>query len=189
MRVSAAVALVAGMALASIAFLEQYKDAPASRSPWNQEANAVEAAHATVGVVQAFEKRVEALEARVSRAPDDRQLRLDLARLLHDGHRPGAAVEHYRRAIDLDPSDARPYYDLAAALREENRWDDAVSTLEARLAREPEDAIALYNLGAIRASQNRREEARRYWDLARGRTDDPGLLAAIDEGFARLKGR
>ena len=188
LRASAVVTLVTGVAVTVVAFLANRGGPPQPADSWGHETTPVETAHAAIGVAEAFGKRVEALEARVAQDPENRQLRLELARLLHDGHRAGAAVAHYRKAIDLDPSQAQTYYDLAAALSGEELWDEAVSALEERLVLDPDDAVALYNVGAIRAGQGRAEEARRYWRLARSITSDPDLLATIDAGFARVEG-
>jgi len=188
LRASVVVTLVTGVAVTVVAFLANRGGTPQPADSWSHETTPVETTHAAIGVAEAFGKRVEAMEARVAQDPENRQLRLEFARLLHDGHRAATAVPHYRKAIELDPSQAQTYYDLAAALSGEGEWEAAVSTLEERLALDPKDAVALYNVGAIRAGQGRSEEALRYWRLARSITSDPDLLATIDAGFARVEG-
>jgi Flp pilus assembly protein TadD len=131
---------------------------------------------------------VHALTRRVGGAPDDRDLRLELARLLHDGHRPGEAVAHYRAAVELDPDEAQAYYDLAAVLVELEEWDQAEAVLLRRRERAPDDAVALYDLGAIRANRGDEIGAVRWWEQAEATAADPDLRRRIREAITRVRG-
>ena len=133
-----------------------------------------------------FRSRVESLEARLAEAPSDRSAQLELARLLHDGHRTADAVPLYRSALALAPGDAEVVYDLASALGELGEWDAAADVLKSRLENHPSDAVAMYDLGAVRANQGRAEEARRHLEAAREAATDGALLARISAALARL---
>jgi len=159
------------------------------------DAEAAARAHAAAGIVAgsteaataAYEERLHALRLRVAADPERREGVVQLARLLHDGHRTRDAVTYYRRAIELDPREAQPYYDLASAHGELGEWDLAAGVLMDRLDRDPGDAVARYDLAAVRANQGHTEDARRLFEEARATTTDGALLARISEALSRLK--
>lgn len=143
---------------------------------------------ASASVAPLFQARVEELEARVAAEPENGTALLELARLLHDGHRAADAVPYYRRARALRRDDAQVIFDLASAHAEMGDWEAAASALLERLDDDPGDAVALYNLGAVRANQGRNEEADRLLVQAQGATSDGALLARISKALARLRG-
>jgi tetratricopeptide (TPR) repeat protein len=153
-------------------------------------------AHAAAGVVPgatpaataAYEERLHALRASVAADPERREGVVELARLLHDGHRTRDAVAYYSKAIELDPAEAQAYYDLASAHGELGEWDLAAGVLLDRLDQDAGDAVARYDLGAVRANQGRTVEAMRLFEEARETTTDGALLARISDALARLKG-
>lgn len=140
----------------------------------------------SVEVAAAFDDRVRTLESHVASAPENRELRLALARLLHDGHREREAVEHYQRALEMDPGDAQVHYDLAAAWVALGELDHAEAVLRARLDAVPDDAVAMYDLGAVRANKGDTGAAAQWWRRARSATSDPALVPAIDDALQRL---
>jgi Flp pilus assembly protein TadD len=133
-----------------------------------------------------FEARVATLEAHVASAPEDRGLRLALARLLHDGHREREAVEHYREALAMDPEDARIYFDLAAAYGAQGDWAGAEEVLAARLEMAPSDAMAMYNLGAVQANRGDVAAAESWWRKAAAAAEDETLAASAAHALARI---
>lgn len=198
-RTLAPALLVVGMGLAGLAFARSRTPGPSS-APESMAAgsgsldSAAAAAHAAAGIVpdgssaaQVFEKRLSALEGRLGTEPDRRDLVLEMARLLHDGHRGREAVAYYRKAIEMDPGDPHAYYDLAALHGELGAWDEAADVLQDRLNRNLGDAVALYDLGAVRANQGRVKEARALLERAREATTDGELGARISQALARLK--
>jgi len=195
-RVAAPALLLAGVGVSVLLFAlgQRTQDAPAAMGQPAEDAAA--AAHAAAGIVlpqggatQAFEDRVHALRAQVSAQPDRREGVVELARLLHDGHRTADAVPYYRKAIELDPGEAQAYYDLASAHAELGEWDQAADVLQDRLDQDPGDAVAHYDLAAVRANEGRTQEAARLFEEARATTTDGALLARISDALARLKGR
>lgn len=139
-------------------------------------------------VAGALDLRVHSLEMRLQARPADRALRLELARLLHDGHRYPEAIAQYQAALRMDPDDAGPYYDLASLYMETDAPGAGVTVLEQRLERAPSDARALYNIGAIRANQGRVGDAARWFRAAAESTTDVSLQARAAEALDRLEG-
>jgi Flp pilus assembly protein TadD len=149
--------------------------------------------HAAAGITggpevsAAFSERVSELERRVDAAPADRALRLELARLLHDGHRTREAIPHYWRAIELDRTDPTPHYDLASALGELGQWAQAREVLRARIQVAPNDATALYDLGVVEIELGEEEAAVAWWRQVVSLPDvEPTLRTRIDEALARV---
>lgn len=196
-RIVAPTALVLGMLAASALFARGHgfwggravagHTVASGRARSRASAPAAAPAGPVGGVATLFEERVASLETRLAQRPEDKGLILELARLLHDGHRVEAAVPLYRRALELDRTDAQVFYDLAAAYGAVGAWEDAAGALMDRLDDDPGDAVALYNLGAVRANQGRREDAALLLDQARKATSDGALLARIAQALSRLK--
>ena len=151
------------------------------------------AAHAAAGVVAgpevqaAFEARLRNLQAQVDAAPRDRARVLELARLLHDGHRTREAVPLYQRAIEIDPSEPGALFDLASAYGELGEWGRARDVLRARVEAAPADAVALYDLGVVEA--NLGDDAAAAELLRRALSvvgTDTELRARIEDVLSRL---
>lgn len=151
-------------------------------------------AHAAAGVstsslasVQSsFHQRIEEAKARLDEAPDDRERVLEVARLLHDGHRPDEAVEYYRRAVDLDPTDGQAYYDLAQSHVDRGAWGDASAVLRSRLRVDPNDAVALYDLGAVLANAGDLAGARAAWTELVSAGGDAALRQRAQDGIRQI---
>lgn len=192
-RLPAVLSLVLGMAITGVLYARRpggpdaVPDDPAAAA-----ALAHEAAGVVVGdvgpVAPGFQSRVDSLRARVETTPDDLDGVLELARLLHDGHRPDEAVPFYRRALELEPGRAEVTYDLAAALSAAGDAEGASDVLRRRLDDVPDDAVAMYNLGALRANAGDMEGARRWFDRAVTTTSDGALRARAREALDRLGG-
>lgn len=76
---------------------------------------------------------------------------------------PAQAVEHYRRAIDLDPEHAGAHRALGVALRMRGRSDEAVEHYRAALALDPDNAATHSNLANILAEDGRLSEAASHY--------------------------
>lgn len=199
-RTMAPAVLVVGMGLAVLAFARTQgpgpaaPTVPAATTVAAGDSAATAAAHAAAGIAggdgsatAVFQQRLTALEGRLAQEPRRRDLVVEMARLLHDGHRARDAVPYYRKAIEMDPADPYAYYDLASLHGELGEWDDAADVLQDRLDRDVSDAVALYDLGAVRANQGRDVEARGLLMRAQEGTTDGELLARISQALARLK--
>ncbi len=203
-RVAAPVALVAGVGAAVALFAAQQRSGepgpsqPPGGASATAPANAADAAaraHAAAGITPggqaataAYEERLHAVRMRVAAEPKAREGVVELARLLHDGHRTRDASTYYQQAIELDPAEPQAYYDLAAAHGELGEWDLAGGVLLDRLDQDSGDAVARYDLAAVRANQGRTDEAVRLFEEARETATDGALLARISDALARLKG-
>lgn len=187
-------ALVIPVALTVIFWLGTF-EGPSSTSRWAQSVRGtpppsrvrVSNDPASPSVAEAFDERVATLEAHVASAPKDREMRLALARLLHDGHREHDAVEHYREALAMDPEDARVYFDLAASYGALGDWEGAAEVLVARLKVTPNDAVAMYNLGAVHANRGDMGEAESWWRRAQAAATEDRLASSAAHALARLE--
>jgi tetratricopeptide (TPR) repeat protein len=192
-RVPIVASLILAVAITGVLFARRSTQAP---RPPSDASDAVARAHEAAGVrtgdvgpvAPGFDARLAESRARLADSPDDPDRLLDLARLLHDGHRPDEAVALYRRALDMDPGRAEVQYDLAAVLAELRRWPEATEVLEARLAQAPDDVVALYDLGAIRANAGDPEGARGWFERARSAATDTTLRRRAEQALERLGG-
>ena len=134
------------------------------RSQASGGASAASAAHAAVGPVNpGVRQRLDSLEHRLETSPDDRESRLQFARLLENSHRLPQAIEEYRTYLDGVPADPEGWLDLGRALAASRDWDGAAEAMSTLLALDPSDPSALYNMGAIEANRGRYEEAATWW--------------------------
>ena len=69
------------------------------------------------------------------------------------------AVEHFRKAIEIEPNYAPFYSDLGNALARRGRWEQAVENFQKALALNPNLSVAHFNLGNALALQGRFGEA------------------------------
>jgi tetratricopeptide (TPR) repeat protein len=194
--------LIAGMSVAVLLFARGRRPAPEPGTPdmsstsagVRGDSAAAAAAHRAAGVTDAndasriFAERRSALAASLALEPNRRDLVLQMARLLHDGHRTRDAIPYYEKALEMGDGEAQAYYDLASAHAELGQWGQAADVLDRRLDQDGGDAVALYDLGAVRANQGRTMDARVLFERARSATSDGELLARISEALARLKG-
>ena len=74
---------------------------------------------------------------------------MNLGRLLHEAGDPRAAVEHYRRAIELKPESVIALFNLGVALTDLRMPDEAILAYRTALAADPQCADAHYNLAHL----------------------------------------
>jgi tetratricopeptide (TPR) repeat protein len=112
--------------------------------------------------------------------------------------RPDEAVQHLRRAVEIDPGYADAHSNLGGVLRKLGRSDEAVESLRRAIALEPRHPDAHYNLGAVLQSQRRLEEAvLHYREALASRPDDAsihnnlgtalGSLGRLDEAIEHFR--
>lgn len=82
--------------------------------------------------------------------------------------RPLAALNEYRKALDLCPQFVDLRTKLAMTLRELGEFDSACSELRRTLDEKPSYVHALIQLGACLQDMGRPEEAKQCWDKALG---------------------
>jgi Tfp pilus assembly protein PilF len=80
----------------------------------------------------------------------------------------GLAIEHYRKALDLDPSFKAVYFNLAIAHYTAKDKKSAAWALEKLVALDPSDTEALYNLACLSLCQKDIPKAVDYLKKAKG---------------------
>lgn len=134
-----------------------------------------------------FETRFRVIEERLEEDPDDARAILEMARLLHDAHRPMEAVPYYRRYLTAHPDSSGAWLDLANAFGAAGDWEASTETSQGMLDRFPGNPDALYNLGAALANQRRFADAREWW-LQAAASNDSLVARRARESLARLPG-
>jgi tetratricopeptide (TPR) repeat protein len=79
---------------------------------------------------------------------------------------PQRAVEHFRRAIELNPDYAKAYYNLAFSLAEAGRLDEAIETFGRSLSLDQTDVSAQRDLGRALLLRGRAAEGLRHLRVA-----------------------
>jgi tetratricopeptide (TPR) repeat protein len=78
---------------------------------------------------------------------------------LAQGGRVEEALEHYRRAVEIQPYDVLPRFNIADILASQGRLDEAVACYRKALEIQPDCAMAHNNLGELLGRQGRFDEA------------------------------
>jgi tetratricopeptide (TPR) repeat protein len=76
------------------------------------------------------------------------------------------AIQHFRRALQIDPDHSVAQQNLGSAYRQKRDWPQAKRALEKALALNPEDAEANYSLAMVYAQQNDSDHAYEYLQKA-----------------------
>jgi arylsulfatase A-like enzyme/Flp pilus assembly protein TadD len=90
-----------------------------------------------------------------------------MALYLGRGQDPGElaqALDHFRRAVELDPASNRALRGLASALTSAGREDEALPVWEKAVAADPKDDFSTYNLGAAYFNKGDRAKALRAFE-------------------------
>ena len=77
-----------------------------------------------------------------------------------------AAIQQFKRALQIDPQHSIALQNLGSAYRQKKDWVAAKQALERSLALNPDDAEANYSLGMVYAQQNDAEHAHAYLQKA-----------------------
>lgn len=134
--------------------------------------------------------RLHSATMRVESNPADTAALLELARLLHDAHRPQEAAISYAKYLEANPGNREAWFDLADSYGRAGDWPAALRVMQSVLEREPDDPAALYNLGVIELQLGNAPAARAWWEKAGAQERDPGTAQRAREALAGLdKGR
>jgi Flp pilus assembly protein TadD len=96
--------------------------------------------------------------------------------LEHEG-RLDEALEHHRRARQLNPADRGNHLKVGQLLMQQQQWAEAADSLLTALALKPNDAATHEDLAAVLPHLGRYEETRQHWEAARQLAPaDPGVL-------------
>ena len=98
--------------------------------------------------------------------PENAVLHRDVAVLYMTAGRTAAAIEHYRRSLDLDPESATAHYNLATLLAASGGVDEAIAHFQRAVELRPDHGSAHNNLGAVLNAVGRAAEALRHFEQA-----------------------
>jgi predicted Zn-dependent protease len=121
-------------------------------------------------------RRRSALRRTLAGNPHDRRARLELANLLLDARRPGAAVEVLAPNVEAGDDDVHTSYAMGAALARTGAWDRAEPFLAAARAREPGFRMGEIDLEVGRMRLRRGDAAGAREPLARLVAERPGTV-------------
>jgi tetratricopeptide (TPR) repeat protein len=138
------------------AAVDAYRRAVSERPAFRKASNNLILALVKVGKGAEAVERAQAL---VAQAPDDpeRTFTLGLAQSEQDA---AAAIEAFRRVLQLAPSHALAHYNLALVLRRADRLTEALAALDRVLAIEPRPEVH-YTMGTIYLHQGDLDRAAR----------------------------
>ncbi|HYW65902.1 MAG TPA: tetratricopeptide repeat protein, partial [Candidatus Dormibacteraeota bacterium] len=98
------------------------------------------------------------------------------------------AIEHFRRALQIDPEHSIALRNLGSAYRQKKDWAQAKNALERAIALNPDDPETNYSLGMVYAQQNDTDHAYDY--LQKALAFRPGYPEALNNlGILYLRTR
>jgi tetratricopeptide (TPR) repeat protein len=89
-----------------------------------------------------FDEARRAYETAITNSPESAFLYRELAALERQARQDGAALEHFRKAIDLDPSDASSMAQIGELLESRGDLEAALKSYDGALAIEPGPALS-----------------------------------------------
>ncbi|MXZ71193.1 MAG: tetratricopeptide repeat protein [Acidobacteria bacterium] len=98
--------------------------------------------------------------------PENAVLHRDVAVLYMTAGRTAAAVEHYRRSLELDPASATAHYNLATLLAAGGGLDEALTHFRRAVELRPDHGSAHNNFGAVLNAVGRASEALGHFERA-----------------------
>jgi|YelNatPaOPRAMG01_1025707.scaffolds.fasta_scaffold00008_20 tetratricopeptide (TPR) repeat protein len=123
--------------------------------------------------------------ARLAQQQQEAQLLAEAKRSYNEGNallKKGeyeAAIEKYKRALELDSTMAKAWYGIGLANRNLRKTDDAIAAYRRAIRLDPKYGDAIFALGKLLSDLGRQEEALKvYQDAVQA---DPGLAKAYYE--------
>ncbi len=143
--------------------IEAIKRDPTQQAPADRLAEMYRERGDTKALLALHDRRSKAIDERLARDPSlaeqSAALHAELGRLWCEPvmNQPRKAIEHFKRAVELDPTSQYAIYSLRELLKGEGAWGDALAYFEAeqRLVEEMDRKIALYqDEAAVRRQLN-----------------------------------
>jgi tetratricopeptide (TPR) repeat protein len=113
-----------------------------------------------------WDEAEEAARELVAAHPHDPQSHVSLGWVHDDQDHDAVALEHYRRALEVDPGSSSAKRRQVAALRALGRWEDAETAAGELIAAHPDDPNSYVSLALVHDDQDRDEEALAQYDRA-----------------------
>lgn len=111
------------------------------------------------------------------------QINAAVVQVFYFGRAYGRAIEHARKAIDLDPNFATTHLMMAVAYKEKGMFDDALAEANKALAYSNRSAPCLACVGGCHAAAGRKQEAEKILEELQGlraqKYVDPYVLAWV----------
>lgn len=104
-------------------------------------------------------QQIEEMERRLAANPNDQQLLLQLANLLHDSRFYDKAIQRYSEYLKKNPNDADARVDLGICYYETDRTDEAKQEMLKALEKNPKHVLGHFNLGIVHLRIAQREMA------------------------------
>ena len=95
----------------------------------------------------------------LARNPDCSMAHNNLGSLLKDQGHIEEAVEHYRKAVQIDPNNYKALYNLGMALAARGQFNEAIENFRQAIQIKPNDCGALVSLGIALANRGQFDEA------------------------------
>jgi uncharacterized protein (TIGR02996 family) len=125
--------------------------------------------------------------AAIASAPEDATLRQGFADLLMQHGDAASALEHRRRAVELEPQSAQTWFQLGNTLDALGKPAEAVSAFERALRTQPDAPETLNALGLALSSCGRHAEAlRKFEEALRRQPDFTGARINLGQLLAQL---
>jgi tetratricopeptide (TPR) repeat protein len=96
------------------------------------------------------------------------------------------AIEHYKKALELDPNNSKTYFHLGVSYGEDGQYEKAMNTINRAIALKPEDADYFYARGWIHSLAGNKDQARRDMQQAAdlGNPDAKKYLESIRQRYS-----
>jgi hypothetical protein len=104
-------------------------------------------------------QQIEEMERRLAAQPNDQQLLLQLANLLHDNRFYDKAIQRYTEYLKINPNDADARVDLGICYYETDRTNEAKREMLKALEKNPKHLLGHFNLGIVHLRIAQREMA------------------------------
>lgn len=98
-------------------------------------------------------EQIRNLEQQVSANPNNDELILQFANLLHDARLYSRAIEMYKKHLVLNPKNNDARVDLGICYFETDNFEMAVKEIESVIAADKKHQMAMFNLGVIQLSR------------------------------------